>query len=148
MDQAIAAAPKPTCILVLQGGGAMGAYHVGAFQALTEHRFEPDWVCGISIGAINGAIIAGNAPGERLAQLDRFWKRKRSHVSHWPKKALAASHAITRLKMTIAEWMRCGVSSLARSASAPRPSAMSGISLRGIRPRLLGPRSIRNPTLT
>jgi NTE family protein len=74
MDQAIAAAPKPTCILVLQGGGAMGAYHVGAFQALTEHRFEPDWVCGISIGAINGAIIAGNAPGARLAQLDRFWE--------------------------------------------------------------------------
>jgi NTE family protein len=64
---------KPACILVLQGGGAMGAYHVGAFQALQEFAFEPDWVCGISMGAINGAIIAGNAPDKRLERLDAFW---------------------------------------------------------------------------
>ena len=64
---------KPTCILVLQGGGAMGAYHIGAFQALHEHGFEPDWVCGISMGSINGAIIAGNAAERRLERLDAFW---------------------------------------------------------------------------
>ncbi len=51
----------------------MGAYHIGAFQALNEYEFEPDWVCGISIGAISGAIIAGNAESQRLVQLDRFW---------------------------------------------------------------------------
>src|ERR1700733_5770644 len=65
--------PKPICVLVLQGGGAMGAYHIGAYQALREHLFEPDWVCGISMGAINGAIIAGNAPERRLERLEAFW---------------------------------------------------------------------------
>jgi NTE family protein len=65
---------NPTCILVLQGGGAMAAYHVGAFQALREHAFEPGWVCGISMGAINGAIIAGNAPDRRLERLEAFWE--------------------------------------------------------------------------
>jgi NTE family protein len=64
---------KSKCILVLQGGGAMGAYHIGAFQALREQAFEPDWVCGISMGAINGAIIAGNAPERRLEKLETFW---------------------------------------------------------------------------
>ena len=66
-------AAKPHCVLVLQGGGAMGAYHIGAFQALREAEFDPDWVCGISMGAINGAIIAGNAPEQRLEKLDAFW---------------------------------------------------------------------------
>jgi NTE family protein len=60
---------KTACILVLQGGGAMGAYHIGAFQALREYVFEPDWVCGISMGA----IIAGNVPERRLERLDAFW---------------------------------------------------------------------------
>jgi NTE family protein len=66
-------AVRPACILVLQGGGAMGAYHIGAFQALQEGGFEPDWVCGISMGAINGAIIAGNVAERRLDRLDAFW---------------------------------------------------------------------------
>jgi NTE family protein len=64
---------KPACILVLQGGGAMGAYHIGAFQALQEDNFEPDWICGISMGAINGAIIAGNVADRRLERLEAFW---------------------------------------------------------------------------
>ncbi len=65
---------RPTCVLVLQGGGALGAYHIGAYQALREQRFEPDWVCGISIGAINAALIAGNAPERRLERLQAFWQ--------------------------------------------------------------------------
>ena len=72
-------AVKPTCILVLQGGGAMGAYHIGAFQALQEDGFEPDWVCGISMGSINGAIIAGNVAERRLERLDAFWARSPGH---------------------------------------------------------------------
>src|SRR5882724_9162626 len=48
--------------LVLQGGGALGAYQAGVYQALHEANIEPDWVCGVSIGAINSAIIAGNPP--------------------------------------------------------------------------------------
>jgi len=59
--------------LVLQGGGALGAYQAGVFQAFDEHGFAPDWVAGTSVGAINGALIAGNPPGRRLAQLKRFW---------------------------------------------------------------------------
>src|SRR6516162_4114087 len=52
----------PTVALMLQGGGALGAYHIGAYQAMAEHDLHPDWVASISIGAINAAIIAGNRP--------------------------------------------------------------------------------------
>ena len=62
-------------VLVLQGGGALGAYQVGVYQALHEAGVEPDWVIGTSIGAINGALIAGNEPDKRMEQLTRFWKR-------------------------------------------------------------------------
>ena len=55
--------------LVLQGGGALGAYQAGVYQALHEADIEPDWVSGVSIGAINSAIIAGNPPQRRLDQL-------------------------------------------------------------------------------
>lgn len=60
--------------LVLQGGGALGAYQVGVYQALEEHGFTPDWVAGTSIGAINAALIVGNQPGDRLARLEEFWR--------------------------------------------------------------------------
>ena len=53
--------------LVLQGGGALGAYQAGVYQALHEAGLEPDWVAGMSIGAINSAIIAGNEPAQRVA---------------------------------------------------------------------------------
>ena len=61
-------------MLVLQGGGALGSYQAGAYQALCRHDFEPDWVAGISIGAINAAIIAGNAPERRVERLKEFWE--------------------------------------------------------------------------
>jgi len=59
--------------LVLQGGGALGAYQAGVYQAMHEAGVEPDWVSGVSIGAINSAIIAGNPPKHRLRQLQRIW---------------------------------------------------------------------------
>ena len=63
------------CIaLVLQGGGALGAYQAGAYEALAEAKINPDWVAGVSIGAINSAIIAGNEPAERVAKLRAFWQ--------------------------------------------------------------------------
>lgn len=62
-------------VLVLQGGGALGAYQVGVYQALHEAGIEPDWVIGTSIGAINAAIIAGNPMSERMDRLRDFWKR-------------------------------------------------------------------------
>ena len=64
----------------LQGGGALGAYQVGVYQALHEAGIEPDWVVGTSIGAINASLIAGNEPGDRLARLEEFWGR----VEHGP----------------------------------------------------------------
>ena len=62
-------------VLVLQGGGALGAYQVGVYEALHEAGIEPDWVIGTSIGAINAGLIAGNAPGDRIAKLHEFWGR-------------------------------------------------------------------------
>src|SRR5271167_4752763 len=72
--------------LVLQGGGALGAYQAGVYQALHEAGLEPDWVSGVSIGAINAAIIAGNPPERRLARLKTFWERitERSVGLHAP----------------------------------------------------------------
>jgi NTE family protein len=61
-------------VLVLQGGGALGAYQVGVYQALHEAGIEPDWVIGTSIGAINAAMIAGNPPAQRLERLTAFWR--------------------------------------------------------------------------
>src|SRR6266404_4319433 len=61
-------------VLVLQGGGALGSYQAGAFQALCRQGFEPEWIAGISIGAINAAIIAGNAPEQRVPRLKEFWE--------------------------------------------------------------------------
>ena len=62
-------------VLVLQGGGALGSYQAGVYQALCEAGIEPDWIIGTSIGAINAALIAGNTPENRLARLREFWKR-------------------------------------------------------------------------
>ena len=64
---------KPYVIFVLQGGGALGAYHIGAYQALEEAGYMPDWVAGTSIGAINAAVIAGSLPGNRLHKLEELW---------------------------------------------------------------------------
>jgi NTE family protein len=60
--------------LVLQGGGALGAYQAGVYEALIERDKQLDWVAGVSIGAINAAIIAGNAPEQRVAKLAEFWQ--------------------------------------------------------------------------
>src|SRR5215469_16645856 len=67
--------PARQIVLVLQGGGALGAYQAGVYHALSEDGIEPDWVIGTSIGAINGAIIAGNEPAARRARLQMFWSR-------------------------------------------------------------------------
>lgn len=66
-------AARPRIALVLQGGGALGAYQAGVFQAMDEHGLTPDWVIGTSIGAINAALIAGNRGSQRVARLRQFW---------------------------------------------------------------------------
>src|SRR6266850_4052943 len=91
-------------VLVLQGGGALGSYQGGVFEALAAEGVAPNWVAGISIGAINAALIAGNAPGERVARLREFWELVSSaipepawtpggHVHRWLNR-LAAAQAL------------------------------------------------------
>jgi len=73
-DQPSVSTPaKAQRVLVLQGGGALGSYQAGAYQALCHCGFQPEWIAGISIGAINAAIIAGNEPAKRVDRLKEFW---------------------------------------------------------------------------
>jgi NTE family protein len=83
MDASSRAAPKHAhrgnarfeqTVLLLQGGGALGSYQAGVYQALVEADLHPDWVAGISIGAINSALIAGNPPEKRVERLREFWE--------------------------------------------------------------------------
>jgi NTE family protein len=66
--------PFERVALVLQGGGALGAYQAGVYQAIDEANIQVHWLCGTSIGAINGALIAGNPPGKRVERLRDFWE--------------------------------------------------------------------------
>jgi NTE family protein len=96
-------------VLVLQGGGALGAYQAGVFHALHDAGIEPDWVIGTSIGAINGAIIAGNPGGRRLERLREFWRRVTWQggcgagagigIGEWPA-------GLFGLPVNVAEWLR------------------------------------------
>jgi NTE family protein len=83
MDASSHAAPKhlhradarfEQTVLLLQGGGALGSYQAGVYQALAEANLHPDWVAGISIGAVNAALIAGNPPEKRVERLREFWE--------------------------------------------------------------------------
>lgn len=69
-------------ILVFQGGGALGAYQAGVYEALVASGRQPDWVVGTSIGAINAALIAGNPPRRRLERVRAFWERMSQHFGH------------------------------------------------------------------
>src|SRR5690349_16700636 len=86
-------------VMVLQGGGALGAYQAGVYEALHESGIEPDWVIGISIGAINASLIAGNDVGTRLDRLKEFWKR----VEHSSLTSLAGSLPI--VGQAAANWL-------------------------------------------
>ncbi|TAL86386.1 MAG: patatin-like phospholipase family protein [Rhodanobacter sp.] len=74
-------------VLTMQGGGALGAFQAGVYEAMHEAGIEPDWVVGTSIGAINGAIIAGNAPQDRVDRLRAFWSlvaKSKTSAGAWP----------------------------------------------------------------
>lgn len=90
-------------VLVLQGGGALGAYQAGVYQAMHEAGLEPDWVIGTSIGAINAAIIAGNAPDKRIVRLREFWRRvdrglASDMVAQWPYLGPLAANWMTMMQ--------------------------------------------------
>jgi NTE family protein len=88
-------------VLVLQGGGALGAYQGGVYQALHEAGIEPDWVVGTSIGAINGAIIAGNDVAHRLERLREFWSHIERRPSGWAAFSPDFENLTTRLTTTL-----------------------------------------------
>jgi NTE family protein len=103
---AAAREPQPSpgerqTVLVFQGGGALGAYQAGVYQALHEAAIEPDWIIGTSIGAINASLIAGNEPEHRLERLQEFWRRMRRKelwsASRWPGVADTANYWTTVL---------------------------------------------------
>jgi NTE family protein len=92
--------PHGQSVLVLQGGGALGAYQGGVYEALHEAGLEPDWVIGTSIGAINGALIAANEPKARVERLREFWRRVVQDAplfapTLWPGLGEAAAHLST-----------------------------------------------------
>jgi NTE family protein len=86
--------------LVFQGGGALGAYQAGVYQALQEAGIEPDWVIGTSIGAINASLIAGNQPKDRVPRLREFWRRMKHGLltqlaGAWPLLGPSAANGMT-----------------------------------------------------
>jgi NTE family protein len=116
-DRASGTRPRPpfACIaLILQGGGALGAYQAGVYEALAEADLHPDWIAGISIGAINGALIAGNAPEARVDKLRAFWERitVKSYCD-WTERLLPAKSDAVR------QWLSQVSSHLALVGGAP-----------------------------
>lgn len=105
-------------VLVLQGGGALGAYQMGVFRALHESGIEPDWVIGTSIGAINASLIAGNPRGDRLDRMEEFWAR----VGHTPAKDLLAASPFGGMAAANLMTLATGVESF----FAPNPLALWG----------------------
>lgn len=84
-QRSAAAMPLPPCVaLVLQGGGALGSYQAGVIEGLAGAGIALDWVAGISIGAVNAAIVAGNPPERRVERLTRFWQRMTSALPSFP----------------------------------------------------------------
>jgi predicted acylesterase/phospholipase RssA len=84
--------PFEVVALVLQGSGALGAYQAGVCDALSEAGIQPNWIAGMSIGAINAAIIAGNAPNDRVDRLREFWVQVTSD-GPWPRQCMPRFHA-------------------------------------------------------
>ena len=103
---------------MLQGGGALGAYQAGVYEALTEAGFAPDWVTGVSIGAINAALIAGNPPERRVERLREFWDRVSSGIPLIAPRRIRspAPHLQSRFRVGERDVRRPGFLPSARSA--------------------------------
>jgi NTE family protein len=117
-DDCVAADLPGQVVLVLQGGGALGSYQAGVYQALHEAGIAPDWIIGTSIGAINAALIAGNPTRDRLARLREFWKRV-EHAPLW-----SFRDALPPFGMQLSTW-----STITRGIPAfflPNPAAYAG----------------------
>ena len=96
----------PAVALVLQGGGALGAYQCGVYQGLNEAGVRPNWMVGISIGAINAAIIAGNAPADRIEKLRDFWETvcEPAGMATWPALAIRSGLSMLPMNPALETW--------------------------------------------
>src|SRR5579872_4082400 len=94
---------KAMPVLVLQGGGALGSYQAGAYHSLCHHDFAPEWVAGISIGAVNAAIVVGNPPEKRVARLKEFWEMATAPVPWKPH--LVGEESRTAFHEAAAAWI-------------------------------------------
>lgn len=96
----------PAVALVLQGGGALGAYQCGVYQGLNEAGVRPNWMVGISIGAINAAIIAGNAPADRIEKLRDFWETvcEPAGMATWPALAIRTGLSMLPMNPALETW--------------------------------------------
>ncbi|APT59762.1 hypothetical protein RGI145_20815 [Roseomonas gilardii] len=122
--------PFQSIALLLQGGGALGAYQAGVYEALAEHGIEPTWIAGISIGAINSAIIAGNPAGERVAKLREFWESVTTGSAIWggwlPHTPLAVSLRAAVNQLSAGEVLARGVPGFFSPRLLPPPLQPSG----------------------
>jgi NTE family protein len=98
-DAQRAAAGATQIVLVFQGGGALGAYQAGVYQALHEAGIKPDWIIGTSIGAINASLIAGNSAQDRIPRLQEFWRRVQR------KGVLDPPFLWPEVRKTVSDWM-------------------------------------------
>lgn len=117
------------CILVLQGGGALGAYQAGVFEALSTVYQEPNWVAGISIGAINAALIAGNPADQRVARLQEFWALLSSALPSPVISTPLDTNHTSRLALNAASAMQvmlCGVPGFFKPRFPPAPMQQRG----------------------
>jgi NTE family protein len=120
---------RPSIALLLQGGGALGAYHIGAYQALEEAALHPDWVAGISIGAINAAVIAGNSPDARVQRLTDLW-----NAISWPEPPVSLAGTMLRT------WQNWG--SYAAALLAGQPNFFSPRLVNPLQPQDLPPDTV------
>ena len=116
--------PFTKTALVLQGGGALGAYQAGVHEVLSEAGYEPHWIAGISIGGINAAIIVGNKPEDRLPRLKDFWQEITPQLVAPPAELGEASHqTFNRISALATAFLVCRAFSgrgFRRPSSSPR----------------------------
>ena len=124
------ATPTEECILVLQGGGALGAYQAGVYEVLESTHHAPSWIAGISIGAINAALIAGNTPERRVERMREFWEMVSSNLAAHPA-GIAAAQRHLRNDTSAAITMAFGLPGFFAPRFPPAPLQPQG-SLRAI----------------
>ena len=142
--------PFERIALLLQGGGALGSYQAGVYQALAEANLHPDWVAGISIGAINSALIAGNPPEQRVEKLRAFWETiTEPPLRHAPCSRASTSRATSQHQF-VNQWRADGHHAVGRAGllQAALPAADLHAGRQSREPQLLRHRAAQDAART